>query len=422
MNNLEIVKAVLGDFRKRINLLFATAIGVFCFLPKTITLFVILLFISLIFGVVKKKISFTLNKKLMLFTLFYITYALGVLFTHNHELAKMYLENKLVFLLFPFLFSFNFFDNNTIRFISIGMIIGMIVSSFLGLIHSLNCFSLTHDYDTSFSTVFFSYIHHPSYFSAFLSFTILLALNGLRLRWSYFSSFNVTIFCLFSIVMLAFCMSLAGLLFFGIMLMTFFIFLGFRYLKRVYLILAISLLPLFPIVIYFLSSNVRIEVNTAYSSLTSFFDSNSDKSKLTSGSDTRMIMWSTALDEFLEHPLGVGTGNVDEYLSKNLKSKGLDELAVFNYNPHNQFLQTGLEIGVVGLFILLLIIILPLYHGFKSRNWLLIFIALNLAFNALFESMLQRQSGIIFYTFWICLLLALKDSKLLNNPSKNHSI
>ena len=86
-------------------------------------------------------------------------------------------------------------------------------------------------------------------------------------------------------------------------------------------------------------------------------------------------------------------------------------------NPHNQFFQTTIEIGIFGILILLSIIGYGFYTAFKENDYLLMLIVGSLFFNSLFESMLQRHSGIVIYTFWICLLSILylnkeKDQKI----------
>ena len=139
------------------------------------------------------------------------------------------------------------------------------------------------------------------------------------------------------------------------------------------------------------------------------------------GNEVRLILWTATGELIAEHPFGVGTGNVDIYLTEKLQSYGLYDLASYKYNPHNQFLQTFLEVGIVGFLLLLLIILFGIRQALKNKSWLLLIIMVSLVFNCLFESMLQRQSGIVFYSFWICWLsiYSKKDiSLILNNNSK----
>ena len=121
-------------------------------------------------------------------------------------------------------------------------------------------------------------------------------------------------------------------------------------------------------------------------------------------SSVRIILWTAAFQIFYKHPFGVGTGNMDEFMEKELIILKQKELTKQNFNPHNQFLQTAVEIGFFGLLVFFAILFSSIYYGLKYKNYLLIIISSNLLFNSLFESMLQRQSGIIFYCFWICLL------------------
>jgi O-antigen ligase len=95
---------------------------------------------------------------------------------------------------------------------------------------------------------------------------------------------------------------------------------------------------------------------------------------------------------------------MDEFMNKELIILKQIELTKQNFNPHNQFLQTAVEIGFFGLLVFFAILFSSIYYGLKYKNYLLIIISSNLLFNSLFESMLQRQSGIIFYCFWLCLL------------------
>jgi O-antigen ligase len=130
-----------------------------------------------------------------------------------------------------------------------------------------------------------------------------------------------------------------------------------------------------------------------------------DPANAENGSGVRLIMWTIATQVLKEHPFGVGTANVDDYLFSKLTKLKQHTLANKYYNPHNQYLQSGIEIGVIGLAVLLLLLIKATNLAWKQRNYLLLFIVVNLAFNMLFESMLQRQSGIVFYTFWITFLV-----------------
>jgi O-antigen ligase len=122
------------------------------------------------------------------------------------------------------------------------------------------------------------------------------------------------------------------------------------------------------------------------------------------GNEARLVLWTIAFDIFMEHPMGVGLGNLEEMMHQRLVELGLNQQAALNYNPHNQYLQIAAELGIIGLLLFLGILLYGVVWAISSKNWLLTLVMLSLMFNCFFESMLQRQSGIVFYCFWICIL------------------
>lgn len=75
-------------------------------------------------------------------------------------------------------------------------------------------------------------------------------------------------------------------------------------------------------------------------------------------------------------------------------------------NAHNQFSDTIIAVGVIGLILLLSFFIYPIFLWIKNKNFDIVFFSLLLiiAFNSLFESVLERQMGIMFFVFFYFLL------------------
>lgn len=391
---------------------------VFCVFTKLVPLSLLGLFCFTVIGYLKKKITFQLSTPVLLLFLFYIAYLVGVFFTNNQDQAFVYVENKLSFIVFPLLLSFRFQEKFSLKSPIIGLISGVILLSFLGLIHSYSNYQQFGDFNNSFGSVRFSYIHHPSYFAVYLTMALTGAWYGYFQKWKGFKIPALVIFTLFNLIMQFFCFSLAGMLFLFLLAVCIFLFIANKYLHKYVFIGSIVLMPILSIIIYRSNIHIQIEVDSAASVIGEFINNPVDfirnKKDTESGSEIRVIMWIVTFHEFKDHPLGVGTGNVDDHLSDRLMRYGQVKLATLpeekKYNPHNQFLQTGLEIGVVGLSILVMMIGSALYFGWKHKNWILIILVSSLVFNSLFESMLQRQSGIVFYSFWICLLIVFSNS------------
>jgi O-antigen ligase len=131
-------------------------------------------------------------------------------------------------------------------------------------------------------------------------------------------------------------------------------------------------------------------------------------------------MWWVAVETIQENPFGVGTGNVDYYSTKKLHAYKQFELAKEELNPHNQYLQIGVELGVFGIILLIFIFLSLVVCGIINKELILFSIGSIMIVNALFESILQKSSGIFFFTFIVSFsfFLLRNKSHFLSQSSK----
>jgi O-antigen ligase len=189
--------------------------------------------------------------------------------------------------------------------------------------------------------------------------------------------------------------------------------------SRLIFYLCLAALPIIPVVIYKSNIHIQIVIDDALTDLQAFVSN--PKSILTNhqetytGNQVRLILWTVSTQEFQAHPFGVGTSNLDDAIGARLRKYGLNDLASQNYNSHNQYLQVAVEIGVLGLMLFLGLLGAIFAYAIKWKDTLLFLICANLAFNCIFESMLQRQSGIVFYTFVLLLVYMVNFDKTLRN-------
>lgn len=113
----------------------------------------------------------------------------------------------------------------------------------------------------------------------------------------------------------------------------------------------------------------------------------------------RLLEWSGSLEELKKSwLLGVGTGDSQTTLQAYYTKYSTADF-VKGYNAHNQYLQTTLELGVIGLLLLLICIFRPIFASFQLQP-------AHVAFAILFglmcftESVLARQKGIVFFTMF----------------------
>jgi O-antigen ligase len=406
--------------------IFSVYLGLFSFallvLPKLVTVFIILLAVFVIYGHVRRELVWKFNHPGLFFMLLYITYVIGIFFSHELSNGLKYAEYKLALFVLPILLAQKTSFEFKFQWPVLGLISGCLAVAIIGFFNACHCYQEHQWLLYCFSSSYISPLHHPSYFSAYLIFSIACSWYGYKNRWSGFSCTTVSIYSLFAVILYFFCLSLAALLFLGLTLTVIAVWYLFKRINKLVASIVTIGLPLFLFGLLTVLPGIKEDVQVTTSSMQEYasnpkqFLKNRTENNEIPGNQKRLIMWTITTELLVEHPFGVGTGNVDEYLHKRLDAYGFKQLVEEDLNPHNQFLQTALEIGIIGLVILLLALSSSVYIGYKSRNYLLVFLVLNFSFNMLFESMLQRQSGIMFYTFWILLLLFVLQNKNYKQP------
>ncbi len=392
-------------------------------LPKLIVLGFLALAVLVGVGLYKRKMTFKLDLLSGLFISLYILYLLYALFTRHPDLAGRYIENKLSFIVLPILFSFRLKEKVNVYWGIVGFLFAVLILLIQSYTAAFGCF-----FDgggrACFLASLFSYQHHPSYTSVFLIFAMGLLIYGYRQKLQGFKLYLIIPFLALLFISSILCLSLAGILFlFGLIAVLILVLIYKKWGKLVCLLAGV----LAPFVLYFTIVSIP-QVEGEWTNAKWYADEylkDSDafikaRKYPMSGTEVRIVMWTVSTKVLKKYPLGVGTGNVDEVLTNNLNKLDQKELAKKEYNPHNQFLQTGIEIGWIGLLILLGIVVVGIFYSFKFKNWLLLLIISNFAFNSLFESMLQRQSGIVVYTFLICALLVISNNSLLTRQNDSN--
>mgnify|MGYP000583813761 CR=1 FL=1 len=236
----------------------------------------------------------------------------------------------------------------------------------------------------------FSRFHHPAYFSLFLTVAVILLIE----KWfdeenGKVSSFFILLLFLITILLLS---SRAGILIFAVVLIGYLIFALIRKQKKVLPFIAL-LVAFSPLVIIYLKNNYRIKTIIKNPSF-------NIKKITANSSNDRFIIWNAAIKAASANFItGYGIGESEKVLAAiNPPANG-----VF-YNAHNQFLETQIETGILGTICLLLIFITALISGWIKKNITFLFFLLSVFLHFLFESMLETQSGVVFFSFFYCYL------------------
>jgi hypothetical protein len=398
-------------------------LAVWMFLPGLTGLFCLLFLVIVITGIVKKELTFKFNAILLGVSLFLPFYSLYAMNAMDPQEAMFGIEKKLSFVLFPLVFSFvpTFYLNK--RFLENGFLISLFLMLFLCYLGAFFNYE-EHNFNSAylFSSHFSGLFHHPTYVSVFCALGIFMLFKRweapMTMREHLFSAVGI-LFLLYTHVHLE---SLSGLLF-AVLLMACLV--GYWLFKKQGWTVLVGVFTLGMLVSYLAFYFMPSLLNNVSDSVSFVSNYLKDPYAYTHlprgeirGNDARLILWTASAEILHEHPNGVGVGNLPATMEAKLLDYGQVNLAKEHLNPHNQFFHTAVETGWIGLLWLLGILISMLWYGWKYKQGILILVVCAFAFNSLFESMLERQSGIVFWLLWSCLFIGIHPA-FKNQPNES---
>ena len=126
-----------------------------------------------------------------------------------------------------------------------------------------------------------------------------------------------------------------------------------------------------------------------------------EKKKVRSSTLVRKKTWSTSLKLVKEKWItGYGTGLSKKVLQEQYKKDGYDYMYKKNYNSHNQYLQVFLDQGIFGFLLLVFFTFGMLYASLKQKDFIYALFLAIMILNFMTESVLETQSGVIFFAFF----------------------
>jgi O-antigen ligase len=359
---------------------------------------------------IKKALS---NNYMWLFISFYLMHLLGMLYTENLEFGRYDLEIKLSFLVFPFVFaSFPAISSKSYYNIGLAFIIGCAIACLadlgMGLVNYTESGNIK---DMLYGRL--SFFHHPSYFAMYLVLGTSIMLHGLLLVPEDVPVSNKRLYFIlvpFFICMTILLMAKSGILSMGILLLITLAYLLIR--KRFAPVVVLSLALIVAIMgSMWVAPGVFSRIQTSWEVIMQ----RSDPIDPTSVESTaeRVLVWEQAIELVKEHPLlGVGTGDIKDALVEKYVLSGLVGVVSEKLNAHNQFLQSFAALGLFGFLSLALGLLLPAVMAVKKGNSVFFIFIVIISINALTESILEVQAGVVFYAFFNSFFMFL-------NPSSN---
>jgi O-antigen ligase len=111
----------------------------------------------------------------------------------------------------------------------------------------------------------------------------------------------------------------------------------------------------------------------------------------------RFVLWEAAIKATPNLLIGAGTGDYTNVLNDYYRSHNLNQFSLSNYNAHNQFIQTLLSNGILGLMALLIMMIRPIVLSIRHQNPLGVLVFFSFFIYGLTEVFLGRYQGVVFF-------------------------
>lgn len=130
------------------------------------------------------------------------------------------------------------------------------------------------------------------------------------------------------------------------------------------------------------------------------------QSDLLENNASRLIFWKASAEIIRENIwFGVGMGDVKSQMQDKYAEMGVYEALHENDDPHNQFLRTFVATGLPGFIALAGIFVIGFFRGIQDRNYFLLAFLILILIHFLFKSMLFRENGVIFFSFFYSLFI-----------------
>ena len=341
------------------------------------------------------------------FILYYIILLLGMLWTENDSFGLSKLENKLSFLLIPILLAISHFSISRKQFMNVllfSLLLSLLINYGLAL-HTSFTLAKSSVYDTLISANF-SQLMHRSYYCNYLIIGCIVILDRMFKKEAI--GLYLILFSLFSIGVFQ-TLAKSGILTYFLLIPAF---LFWQLLKTKQYRSILICLSGFVISIALLAK-IDNPIKTRFQHIPAALESFESKNNPSTESNTsRLLMWSTSIDVFKEFPFaGVGTGDYDDVLTKKNESYGNSGVAMHRYNSHNQFLNTMVQLGLLGLVVLIMLFLNGFKMAYQQKNIIGLFTLSCFFLNFLFESFIESQAGIILFCLLPLTLFHLKPKE-----------
>ena len=364
--------------------------------PIAIVLFVIIT----IFNAIKNKQFILVNKTITFVGLaFFLTHIISVLYSDNKNIAWFDIEVKLSLFIFPLVFIVkNEFIEKNKKYILIMFAISTLLASIYMLFTSF--LNYTEIGIKSFEYTNLSKYMHPTYISIYISFSFFILLDYLINSNKKIENYLLIIPLLIFALMVFLLQSKAGYIAFVIAIMYY----AYFFMSKSKSIILKVLVPVVIVSIVVIAYNNSYRLQDMVGVVKQIVLTGDSKNSTTG---IRFEIWKATTEIISDNVmLGVGAGDIKPELNvkynENIEYLGLAKDG--NLNVHNQYLETFLGQGLIGIVLLVILLLLALIKAIKFKDKVYVVFVILILVNFFPESMLNKQAGVVFFALFFYLL------------------
>lgn len=363
----------------------------------------------------------------MLYVAFFALHIAGIFYSQDSGNAVFDLEKKIAFVLLPVLIASSQLEKSDVRFIFKAFVFACLAASLACLIPAIVKVAVRgapfnlHDYTAS---SFYAFYHqkenawkylsyneltaplnlHPSYFALYISFSIGLVFHLHREAFHSYSPARKGMTVLVVVYFALFVLLISSrIIIVGMILVLLWDGLRmFRNLSLPWRIPATAGICLLVIGFLYLNPVTRFRCFGEIATTWPYRENGLQ----TQSTTIRASLWAMSMQALPDiNPFyGTGTGDVQHRVQLVADRNQITNV-LNTYDPHNQYLQTLIGLGFIGLLSLLGCFFIPAYLAYRSRNRLYLFFIFLFSLLCLTESALELQKGIAYFSIINSLLL-----------------
>ncbi len=126
----------------------------------------------------------------------------------------------------------------------------------------------------------------------------------------------------------------------------------------------------------------------------------------------KINQWKSSIDANNDFFFGNGIGDVKESIIESYVKHNMLKDAERRFNAHNQYIQTYVGLGILGLLLLFWIFYYYFIYFIKNKLYLGYMFMVVSGILFITESYLERQKGVVIFTFFICLFVNMVENNV----------